>query len=78
MTDTYGSSTKAAGASASAPKAKSGPNYKRVTNTSKDEVTLPNTNNVLKGGSSVIMHISEIASEQPWIGSTETISIEDT
>ena len=78
MTDTFGSSTKTASASASAPKGKSGPNYKRVTNNSKDVVTLPTTNQVLKGGQSVVMHISEIASEQPWIGTLEIIDIEDT
>ena len=75
MSETYGSSTKAAGASASAPKGKSGPQYKRVTNNSKDSVHLPIINKTLKGGESIVMHISEIAAEQPWIGAFQ---IEDT
>ena len=75
MSDTYGSSTKAASASASAPKGKSGPLYKRVTNNSKDVVSLPASNQTLKAGQSVVMHISEIAAEQPWIG---TLDISDT
>lgn len=75
MSDTYGSTTKAASASASAPKGKSGPLYKRVTNNSKDVVTLPTINKTLKGGESIVMHISEVAAEQPWIGALE---IEDT
>lgn len=65
------------GSATASASAKSGPNYKSVTNTGKTEISLSGTKTKIRKGETVVMHTSEISMNRPMIDHLP-LDIEDT